>query len=284
MPADRKLALFDIDGTIALHGVIPPSVITGLKHIQSLGYLTTVATGRSYVRAKEVLGENFNTIISPDSLIIIEHGTKIVDRNGSVVRADYFEPNEIEHVVAFTKANADMIKLVWFAPPDVTVPAQVWCKRPEDIEAETKKRGHYAEIFHSSFDELQRRLSVYPVSDVSARLEDYVHVENLKLHFTRSGIDVIFQDSTMEFIRNIADKAKAILFLEEHHHIAVENMLVAGNAINDVDMLNLKAGKRILVGEGESMKTVLGHLTVADEVIRVASPEALGFYLQGIVA
>jgi HAD superfamily hydrolase (TIGR01484 family) len=278
----NKLAIFDIDGTIAVHGTIPQSIVRGFEHIQSLGFLTTVSTGRSYVRMKEALGEHFDTIISPDSLIIIEQGSKIVDPNGAVIRADYFQPNEIEHVVAFSRSNIDMIKLLWFTSPDSTQPVQVWCKRPEDLAAETAKRGHYADVFHCSFDELHERLSEYPVSNVSAKLEDFIRVENLKLHFTRSEIDTIFQDSMMEFVRNISDKAKAIRFLETHHDIEIKDMLVAGNAINDVDMLNLQAGRRILVGDSAATEIIVGHLRDANEVTRVDSPEKLGVYLQGL--
>ncbi len=282
MKKNNKLALFDIDGTIALHGIIPESVITGLKHIQTLGFLTTISTGRGYIRAKEALGKHFDTIISPESLIIIEHGTKIVDRNGKVVYADYFKPNEIDHIIDFSRTNAEMIKLLWFVSPDPQRRVQVWCEDPGNIENEIKKRGHYAEVFHCSFEELKERLLEYPISNVSAKLEDYVKVENLKLRFTRSEINIIFQDGMMEYIRNIADKSKAVLYLEKHHNIAVADMLVAGNAINDVDMLNLSAGRRILVGKDESLITVLGLLVSPDKIIRVESPEDLGVYLQKI--
>lgn len=279
-----KLAIFDIDGTIAVHGAIPESVISGLKHIQSLGFVTTVSTGRNYVRAKDALGENFETVIAPDALIIIEQGTKIVDREGNVVRADYFHPNELDHVIDFSRVNQAMVRLVWFTSPDPAQKVQIWCKYPEDIEKENERRGAYADLFHCSFEELRERMAAFPISNVSAKLESFIAVENLKLHFTRSEIDIVFQDTMMEFIRNIADKSKAVLFLEQHHGIAVKDMLVAGNAINDVDMLNLAAGRRILVGSGPGTDIVIGHLTGPEEVIRVGSPEELGAYLQTITA
>jgi HAD superfamily hydrolase (TIGR01484 family) len=275
-----KLAIFDIDGTIAVKGQVPSSVVEGFLHIQELGFLTTVSTGRSYVRARHALAENFDTIVSPDSFIIVEAGAKIVDREGTVVKADYFKTNELDHIIDFSRVNADMIRLIWFTPPDISVPIQLWCKYPEDIGPETEKRGHSAEIFHSTFDELRERFDAFPISNISVKLEPFISVENLKLHFTRSEVDLTFQDGMMEYIRNIADKAKAILYLEEHFGVSIANMLVAGNAINDVDMLNLPAGHRILVGTGPATDIVMGHLRNPDEIIRVDSPEELGVYLQ----
>ncbi len=282
--SEKKLAVFDIDGTIAVHGAIPDSIIAGLETLQAKGYLTTVSTGRSYVRAQEALGDNFDKVVSSNSLIIVEHGSKIVDREGHVVYADYLKSNELDHIVDFSRVNKDMIRLIWFGSPDPMGRIQVWCKYPEDIEKEIAKRGHYAEIFHCSFEELRTRLDAFPISNVSAKLEAFVSVENLKLRFTRSEIDIFFQDSMMEYLRNIADKSAAVLYLEKHHNIAVENMLIAGNAINDVDMLNLGAGKRILVGVGPNTEVVMGYLIRPEEVIRVESPEDLGNYLQRLEA
>lgn len=278
----KKLAIFDIDGTIAEKGVISEEVREGLLHLQELGFLTTVSTGRGYIRAKEALGSNFDDLISDDSFMIVEHGTKVVDKKGSVIRADYFKEEELDHVIDFCRSNQDMIRVVWFMSPHPAQPVQVWCKYPEDLAAETEKRGHYAEPFHCTFDELRERLSAFPTSSISVKLEPFISVENLKLHFTRSEIDVVFQDGMMEFLRNIADKSKAILFLEKHFNVSVSDMLVAGNAINDVDMLNLEAGRRVLVGTGPATDVILGHLKNVEKVIRVDSPNDLGAYLKSL--
>jgi HAD superfamily hydrolase (TIGR01484 family) len=280
MASQDKIAVFDIDGTIAVHGVISESVLAGIRHIQALGYLTTVSTGREFLRVKEVLAKSFEEIISQESLIIVEHGSKIVNINGDVVRADYFEPNEIDHVIDFIRVNEDMIHLLWFTSPNQKELSQIWCKDIADIEAEKKKRSAYAEIFTCSYEELRDRMGAHPISSVSAKLESFVSVENLRLHFTRSEIDVIFQDTMMEFIRNISDKAKAVAYLGEHHDIPVEKMIVAGNAINDVDMLNLPAMQRILVGSGTASDAVFKQISNTSEIIRIDSPDALGLYLQ----
>ena len=59
-------------------------------------------------------------------------------------------------------------------------------------------------------------------------------------------------------------------------------MLIAGNGINDIEMLDLKAGRRILVGPDEEANVILGHLADTDGITRVESPEKLGEFLQKI--
>ena len=275
-----KLAIFDIDGTITNHGVVPESVVAGLEHLRQIGYATTVCTGRGYIRAKEALGENFDIVVSADALMILEHGTKITDRNGKILFANYLQKNEIEHIVDFTKANEDIVKLLWFNPPDVGNKIQVWVLDSKHLAEEAAKRGHYADVFTCSYDELKERLLVQPLSNVTAKLKEYIKVNNLKLHFTRSEINTLFQDGNMEFVRSIANKAEAIHYIENSFNISRDNILVAGNAVNDVEMLNLEVGKRVLVGNKETLATVLGYLTNPVNTTQVADPNQLGLYLQ----
>ena len=276
----QKIAIFDIDGTIASRGKISKEVLDGMRHLHGIGYLTTVSTGRGYIRAKLLLGDDFDTVVSAESLMIIEHGTKIVDRNGVVLKADYFTDAELDQIVDFIRSNAAMVKLVIFNSPDPLARIQVWCANEADVEAETAGRSEHSDVFHSSVEDLRSKLSLEIRSNVSAKLKSYITVENLKLHFTHIDIVVIFQDGMMEFIRNISDKANAIAFVEKHHSTSVSNILLAGNAINDVDMLSLSAHTRLLVGEGEVSDKVLNFIACPEEVTRVGSPEELGLFLQ----
>ncbi len=276
----RKLAIFDIDGTIAVKGKIPSSVVDGLRHLQSIGYLTTVSTGRGYRRMKDALAEHFEHVISPDALIILEHGTKITHRDGRVVQADYFSDAEKDHFVDFIRANEAMISFASYSLADSERKIQVWVKSEADIAPVLEERREYADVFHESYDDFKGRLRELDISHFLAKLESFVVVQNLKLKFTRSAMDLIFMDGYMQFVGSLSDKAKAIAYLEQFHEVKVADMLTAGNGINDIDMLNLPAGMRILVGTDAQAENVIGHLKEQQTLTRIESPEALGHYLQ----
>ena len=277
-----KIAIFDIDGTIALKGKVPQEVVEGVKHLHSIGYYTTVSTGRGYRRMRDTLGEAFDIIISDDSLISVEHGSKIVNKNGKVIHADYLKENELEHIVDFITANEGIVSYLWFIDPDPNRKYQIWCKEEAMVAKEIEERGHYADVFHCTELELLARLKEQPLSCVTCKLEDVIKVENLKLHFTKSDIDEIFQDGMMDFVRNVIDKSKAINFILDNLHIPHSKILVAGNAVNDVEMLNLVAAHRILVGDNEDSEIVFRNLINKENVIRVATPTELGEYLSQI--
>lgn len=282
MESHHKLAIFDIDGTVKTKGAVPQEVRDGIAHLQSRGYVTTVASGRVFVRAKMAFEDAYTDVVSEDAYLIVEHGTKIVSRDGIVLKADYFRENEIQHVVDFLASNEEMIRYAWFAYPDPTERLQAWCKSEEVVLNLAPERGSYSDLFQCSFDELRSRLLVHSLSSITVKLEDFIKVENLKLHFTKSEVDCIFQDGTMSFVRNIGDKGKAIRFLEETYGVSIANMLIAGNAVNDVDMLNLPAGHRILVGAGAQSDGVLERIRDPKSVVRVATPAELGKYLSTI--
>lgn len=274
------LAVFDVDGTIADKGVVPDSVLKGIKNLRSKGYITTVSTGRGFIRLKEMLGDKFSDVISSDALLILEHGTKIVNSKGEVVFGEFFNAMELDHVVDFTRANIDLYKLVWFNPVDVSQKVQVWCINQEDIDDEIKKRGHYADVFHCSIGEFRDVLLEHRVTNVTLKLKNYVKVENLKLAFTRTDTNVIFQDGNMEFVKSNINKGLAVEYVAKQLNIDSENILVAGNAINDIEMLGIDAGLTLLVSTEPIRSDILSYLSSPEKVVNVDSPRELGEYLK----
>lgn len=277
-----KLAVFDVDGTIAVHGKVPERVLQGMRHLHEKGWLTTVSTGRGYVRLKETLGAAFDFVVSPEALLVIEHGTKIIDNSGKMVFGADFNEQEVRHIVDFARANIGLIKLVWFNPSDASAKVPVWCADERDVQTETEKRGHYAHVFSSSLSELQTLLLQHRPTNVTLKLKDYVKVENLKLAFTRTETNVIFQDGNMEFVKNNANKALAIQYIVDRLGVSSADLLVAGNAINDVEMLDVDCSHTLLVGPEEVRQTIRSYLSKTEGIIELETPAELGNYLMDL--
>jgi len=275
-----KLALFDFDGTIATKGVVSPSVLAGLRHLRDNGCITTISTGRGYVRLKEVLGETFDEVVAPDAILILEHGSKLVDAQGNIIFGEFLSPEEIDHIIDFVRANIELFRLAWFNPEDVNRKIPLWCADEQDVDAEIAARGHYAEVFTGSLEELHQALCQERLTNVTFKLRNYVRVENLKLSFTRTATNVIFQDGNMEFLRANINKGLAVLKVLHELQIAKEDTLLAGNAINDVEMLDIGAGTAILVGPEAQRSQILPYLSDPTALVTVDSPDQLGDYLQ----
>ena len=51
----KKIFFFDIDGTLAIHGVIPESNLKALQLLKEQGHYTFICTGRSPFYAQNLL-------------------------------------------------------------------------------------------------------------------------------------------------------------------------------------------------------------------------------------
>lgn len=279
-----QLAVFDIDGTLTLpkSKTIPKQVIDGLLHLRKLGVITTICTGRPYIRMKDFLGDYFDQIIDDKALIAVEHGAKIVDKQGNLVTESVFAEADIEKLVEFTGLNIDMVKFLAFNPADINEKTKIWCPEPNDIEAMRRERGWYADVLDAtSLIDVEEMLKESPVSNVTLKLKDFIHVENLKLEFTGGSIKAIFQDGALEYMKTEVNKARAIEYMCRYFGVYEHHVLVAGNAINDVDMLNMEAQHRILVGpDGPERHTILGYVYAPDLLTYLETPVELGEFLK----
>lgn len=280
-----QLAVFDIDGTITTphSSSISDEVVRGFEHIRKHGVITTISTGRSYVRMKEALGEHFENIIDDKALISVEHGAKIVNKWGKVIVESEFTPKDIDKLTEFTGLNIDMVQFLAFYPADLSRKAQIWCPEPSDVEKTRNERGHYADVYAGSLIDVKEHLNKQLISSVSIKLKSFIHVENLKIEFTGGSIKAVFQDGALEYMKSKVSKARAISYMCKYFGIYEHNILVAGNAMNDVDMLNMETKYRILVGpESKERETILGYTYAPDLLTFVDTPDDLGRFLQSL--
>lgn len=280
-----QMAVFDIDGTItAAHSSsIPDEIIRGFEHLRKNGVITTISTGRPYVRMKETLGEHFENIIDDKALISVEHGAKIVDKWGKVIVESEFSSKDIDKLTEFTGLNIDMVQFLAFYPADLSRKAQIWCPEPSDVEKTREQRGHYADVYAGSLVDVKEHLNEQPISSVSIKLKSFIHVENLKIEFTGGSIKAVFQDGALEYMKSKVSKARAISYMCKYFGMYEHNILVAGNAMNDVDMLNMETKYRILVGpDSKERETILGYTYAPELLTYVDTPDDLGRFLQSL--
>lgn len=199
-----------------------------------------------------------------------------------MVFAGYFSEVEINHIIDFTQTNLDLFRLVWFNPIDVSQKVPVWRNDASDTQSETEKRGHYAEVFNSSLGELRMRMLGHQLTNVTLKLRDYVKVENLKLAFTKTDTNIIFQDGNMEFVKNNVNKGLATGYVMRHLGVGSDDVLVAGNAINDVEMLDTPTGTTVLVGGSDTREVIMSYLSNSSQIVGVETPEGLGSYLSSL--
>jgi hydroxymethylpyrimidine pyrophosphatase-like HAD family hydrolase len=83
----------------------------------------------------------------------------------------------------------------------------------------------------------------------------------------------------MEFIKSNMNKGLAVEYVGKHLKVKPIDTLTAGNAINDIEMLDAGSGMTILVGSETDRSTILSYLSNTNEIVMIDNPEKLGEYL-----
>jgi hypothetical protein len=84
----------------------------------------------------------------------------------------------------------------------------------------------------------------------------------------------------MEFVKNNTNKGIAVNYVSRHLKVPKESLLIAGNAINDVEMLDIGAGIVVLVGPEKTRSEILPYLSQPESVHTVDSPLEFGRFLK----
>jgi HAD superfamily hydrolase (TIGR01484 family) len=281
----KKLAVFDIDGTIAIDHFVDKGALKGILKLQKAGYITTVCTGRGYYPMTGILGEDFDQLLSDDALIMLEHGAKIVNKAGEILYADYFDQAIKTHLVEFVRANIELFSAYWFNTNDHSKKAVYGLLDRSGLDVEwIEKRSKMCDIFDSSVAEMDVLINKHDIVNLELRFKPHVKVANFQLNLTRSPLRMIIQDGNMGFVRANINKSLAVLYLQNHLGVDKPNTLVAGNAMNDLEMLNMDVGHRILVGPANERKLITGYLENASQVVQVDTPSDLGDFLKTLEA
>lgn len=88
---ENKILFFDIDGTLAMRGKIPPSNIEALKLLKEKGYFTFICTGRAPFYAQGLFQDLVSGIISCNGRYIIYEGKKLHGEQLSEDELTYYQ-------------------------------------------------------------------------------------------------------------------------------------------------------------------------------------------------
>ena len=76
----QKIFFFDIDGTLAMHGQIPPGNLEALRRLKQAGHLTFVCTGRPVFYAEALFGSLVSGYIACNGRYLCYQGHRLHTR------------------------------------------------------------------------------------------------------------------------------------------------------------------------------------------------------------
>ena len=235
----QKIFFFDIDGTLAIHGVIPESNLKALQLLKERGYYTFICTGRSPFYAQNLFANLVDGLITCNGRYILYHHQKLHGEAFSKEELYDYQEN-INKLEAGAMCVSD----------NVAVPYLLDEKQIQEIQKEYGKQ-------HIQL--LPKELSFYTFDlfyDSLSKRDELIEAFQKELVINDHGGHGSCDCSTIGF-----DKGDGIAYLLNHFHIDKADAYAYGDGYNDQAMFR-EVGHAIAMGNAvEELKQKATYIT-----------------------
>lgn len=266
MSESLLLAGFDVDGTIKTKAGVPSSIHEGILSLQQKGVITTLLTGRGYVRLLQSLGESYKKVVLPNSPLALETGGRIARANGSE-DLKYYPLGEGEIDAVLATIDGENIQFLAYFPKEIQARALVWTPRAEAAEDLARQLGNFADISTETKLQLAQRIR----NDLPCMFNLKSSISGLMGYLPR-GLNTVENEGMINVNHTGIDKKSGITDIADILDVSLDRVLVVGNDTNDIPMLTIPAVRRIIVGD----------LDIDMTTSRVNTPDELGRFLSSL--
>lgn len=266
-----QIAFFDVDGTIRVpSNLISDTVLRGIQYLQSKKIMTTIASAFTYSRFITVFKDQYESLISKDTLLVLENGARITDYFGKHIQ--YYPLQKIEIDLIIDSISNDQVEMVGYYPYSITERTTLWISdrnKKSEIEA---RYSSFADIFTGSLKDLKQKI----IKDnpcmimIKPTTTEFITLLPTELNST-------INEKFVHIITKGRNKAIGITDVLAKLQLSLDEVLIAGNDHNDYDMLKLPCQKKIIVGN-----TLSDVSLPKDEFTFLSTPDDLGMFLQSL--
>lgn len=239
----KKAFFFDIDGTLAIRGVIPKSTIDSLNQLKEKGYYIFICTGRPYHYAYDHYHQYADGFITSNGRYIVYNNEVLMDRPLLSSQIQYFMKVMRKYHCGFGFIDQDNGFLEVY----------------DESMADDMMNSYYPGYFKTDF--CDEDVTGYMFDIYFSHHKDFELVQEvlnkeviLNEHFPHPSADATIAG---------VDKGDGIDCVLNHFGIDINNAFAFGDGLNDVCMFNHVA-HGIAMGNGiEQLKDIAEYVTTA---------------------
>ncbi|MCI8418725.1 MAG: HAD family phosphatase [Lachnospiraceae bacterium] len=255
---EKKLLFVDLDGTLLNDNKeITPENRAAMEQAIQLGHAIVVTTGRAMVSAQKqverlgLTGPGCYAITSNGALIFDTHSGEIVFKTGV--------PREVIRPI-FDEAYAFGLH------------AQTYTADHAVCERAGREMEYYSRttlLPYLLVDDAAAALSEDPVKLLFIDLYNKQNLENFRAHMEpyarEHGLDMFFSSELyLEFLPHGINKGSGVRFLSQLLHVPLSQTIAAGDAENDITMLQAAGTACVMANASSDMKRYGDYVTQRD--------------------
>ena len=255
---EKKILFVDLDGTLLNdQKEITPENLSAIEKATAMGHAIVVTTGRhisSTMKQVKRLGLN-------------KPGCYAITSNGGLI-CDTFT----QETVFSTGIPRDLIRPLLDEGYAFGIHGQTYTSEYTVCEKDNREVQFYEKYTLMPYQvvpDVTKVITEDPVKMLFIDLDDKQKLVNFRLHMQpycdAHGIDMFFScDYYLEFLPHGINKGSGLRYLSQLLHVPIENTIAAGDAENDITMLEAAGTACVMKNAGPEMAVYADYITKQD--------------------
>ena len=255
---DKKILYLDLDGTLLNDSKeVTPENMEAIRKATASGHAVVIATGRPLC----------STVKQLNKLGLTTEGCYAVTSNGALLYNAY-----TGETIYRTGVSKDCIREAFDEAYKFGIHAQTYDDAGVVCEKDNEEIRYYSSRILMDYvvvPDAAEALEADPIKMLFIDLHDRSNLEKFEAHMkdwsAEHDIDMFFScDQYLEFLPKGINKGSGIRFLNNYLNIPYENTLAAGDAENDITMLEAVALPCVMVNARPEMYKYGRYITERD--------------------
>ena len=241
----KKVIVCDMSGIATSRGVNNDELLNCLNSLKNFDF--TFCTGKGYCGGYETL-KDMNLTLP----FICENGSVLVTKNGEVIYNDCMPPKKTEKLIRFI---AKKLEFEFMAYVDLKTHKYKFLRGNKKLTEDLSQPWFYSEEIYEDVDDFIKNIDLNNVCRITTRGLEYDsnNCENIFRNFHVVVSENEFHSICSEDI----NKGFGIKKLASYCEISLDDIVIIGNDMNDIDMFELNCGLKIATGKVTPPKELL---------------------------
>jgi len=232
----KRLIVCDMSGIASTKGVNNEKLLTVLNSLKN--FVCSFCTGKGYNGGYETLKD-----VDIKVPFICENGSVLVTKSGNIVYNDCMDSLQITRLIY---ALYNDYKFEFLAYVDLTTHKYKFLKGKKELSEDLTQPWFYSEEIYDDVDDFLNSIDKNNVCRITTRGLECDMKRDKKIF---NDFHVVVSENEFHSIcNNGTDKGFGVKKLVEFCNMNLDDVIVIGNDMNDIDMFKLDCGLKIATG------------------------------------
>lgn len=232
----NNLIICDISGIISIKGKANKELLDTFNTLKN--FKCTFCTGRGYRGAYEILRN-----LDSDLACVCENGSELVMKDGTIIYNDRIEPTKAINLIYDITKNFNFEFLAYI---DLTTHRYKFLKGKKKLSEDLTQPWFYCDGIYENANDFLDNIDVKNICRITTRGLECDLTKHKQIF---KNFHIVISEGEFHSICNIGiNKGAGVKKLAEIYNINLDNIVVIGNDMNDIDMFKLDCGLKIATG------------------------------------